>query len=423
MKHDEGRAERDRFSIGASFITMLYPAFDLLRTDLALEAKGFSQLGVVDYSELYRFMHPDYVKPKKRQLLVITHLLLVEPDKVEVKLYLIDLYLGELVAHMKKIEKSLAPGELERILESREVGEFLTIMKKEDLTPYLPRLNELFSFLRANFLTLLVTGAEKKVIESPLEDLIRLFDEEKLHMWKEPLPILEPSELMETTVYTDVKAHLDLYMDRKRLPNQTDALAAAFVHIVNKEIINEKKYAVIYTGSSIPLFAFKPHAFVYEDTKLPIARDLYYTLSRICLFNKYGGRDEVLKLLDTVLPHMKRISDNIDDIKMYVVLTRNLKMVPEELYGAIAEAAISWEVVCDKLHGAMSEILAAISADSLRDWRRTVFKEPPPISIEECKELQDILGDPKKRMNNAEKVINSIGTMLDKLEESIKARK
>lgn len=173
---------------------------------------------------------------------------------------------------------------------------------------------------------------------------------------------------------------------------------------------------MIYTGSKAPLRVYQTVPFE-NDIITPIARDLTYALVRIYLNKKEDSRDKILLILNQVMPHMKVIRNNIEQIKNYVKKKEQFEPIPIDLEDCVKPTLRSWRIICNYLYDEISKIINQLSSDILADERiSTLVREVVPVSFEDFKEIQEILQNPDKMEENTEKLLCSINKMLNTLE-------
>ncbi len=411
--------ERDRFSKAVDVLRKLQPALEMLKEDLWLENEmNFSQSCVVDFSELYRFMHPEYVKARRENLL-LTNLLFLQQPLLRTELYLIPPYYSELITHIKNVSTSLSKPIYDNLLGRSEVKEFMEIMEQEELGPGdISRLDELYDFLQANlYVDLLDEKARELVLKRPIDALLDLFEEGKLKRWVEPH--LEFSELVDSHVFHEAKKLLSGFLQRKQIPNRIDALAAAFVHEANKILIDEKRYLVLVTGSPIPLLVYKAIPFTYKYLDFPIQRDLYYVSSRIYLFKKYKEAKRILEILNHSLPHIRRILNAASSTREYLGHAERIERIPDSLVHKLFGFSESWSVVKELLDD-MAEIskqteldrsIPSRSRPQSTEYRVSLFRE----TYEKLKDALKLKEEVKDTLLTIEDVLTDLELKIGRL--------
>ncbi|MDH5779567.1 MAG: hypothetical protein OEZ29_03125 [Candidatus Bathyarchaeota archaeon] len=397
---------------------------------MRLEKQGYSQISIIDYSELYRYMHPQYVRIDKRENLVITHLMLSKPGLVHSDFYLIPPYYYEFLSHLKRISSTMQRPIFDDLLETPEIKEFIEIMGSSELDPnQVARLNKLGDFLIANFLDLLLRDAADASLTKPIETFLNLIVNDNLKIWTEledpEVKDISFLDLAKNMVYLGMRDRLDDISEqmghpkRTRVANRIDALAAAFVHEANSRLFKKRKYTVLVTGSGIPFSVCEKFPATVGGLRIPLARDLYYVQSRIYFFEKYVTIERILELLDRILPPMGDFVKKSRPLIDHLRFVSDFQHIPSSIGQIAQEIFPSWEILREILLDDMARILGALLLDVLTDDRRQIIRETPALDENLYKKIYRVLSDEKVRTASARETLEAVTDVISRIQSTV----
>lgn len=403
------------FHQGAQLLTRFQSAFKTQKIDLKLESKGFVQECLVDFSELYRFLHPEHIKTKALENLIVTRLMFSKPSLLNADLYLIPPYLAELLMHLRGMSRTLGDTSLKQLLRQPAIKEFVKLMSRKDWDRQTSeRLRVLSSYIKEYFLDLLNPKTREVTLEKRFDQFFRLISENTLRIWTEPeIPI---SDLVKSPIYKGSFEMLCRFPLRRFVSNKIDALAAAFVHEANKTSFDRKRFSVLLTGSPIPLLVYRSYPCRLSGMTIPIARNLYYVASRLYIFNKFDDMKIRQSFLQRILENTKPI---LEAVRLIDLHGWKFEKVPPDLRQTIKEATPSFRNFYDRLAMDMPEVLAKLVYDTFRDQHTIDAVELIDYDPALFLDVYETFNDEQRFKECIQGALMSITKIIEKLEKLV----
>jgi tetratricopeptide (TPR) repeat protein len=341
---------------------------DILLSDLDLQKQDIAVFWVLDFSELYRYIHPtlDYAQFTDERLyfseqFAIRSLIDYMPGpKIllssywrEYKGYLNRVRLGM----METLADFVLQGSLEILKKDDTLQELYSELSKSESSTAYPTISRAISGVKLLFWDLLRTGAVKDAFEQGVDVFQNLLEGGKLKTLEDLSIKLEVETHRPDSLYREFLSKLDRRRPYRHTSNAADAEAMAILVDLNRSMWKQNSVFILVSNTELLHKLFPIFEIDVGDRKdllaqLPAVRDLYYFLLR-----SYFCSPNYAKSKEDVLVSIQKVTEFRDMIKTFNETVKPIR-AEEDLKRLLDSERFmqDFEEVCSSLESQLDEI-------------------------------------------------------------------